>query len=55
MNDKELYDSWTKQQVYEAYLSEHVSRKQLNKEVNELRRQLKEFEWNLKRLLKSLS
>ena len=34
--DQEQFNSWNKQQIYEAYLSEHSARLNLNKEVNRL-------------------
>ncbi len=49
---QELYDSWDKKMIYEAYLSEHATRKRLNKEVNRLMRNMKELEWMLKGYLK---
>ena len=49
---QERYSEWSKDDIYEAYLAENKLRTKLNKDVNDLRRKIKEVEWNLKRLLK---
>jgi len=43
--DKEKYEKWTKQDIYEAYLAETEARKALNKEVNKLGRRLAEIRY----------
>lgn len=43
------FDSWTKEQIYEAYLSENRARMNLNKEVNRLRRKIAEVKHIMKR------
>ena len=43
--DKERYDSWTKEQVYEAYLSEREARVKLNIEVNATNRLVAEIKF----------
>ena len=43
--DKDRYDSWSKPQIYEAYLSETHARVELNIEVNRLRRKLAEIKF----------
>ncbi len=35
---QDKYDEWSKDDIYEAYLSENRLRVELNKEVNKLRR-----------------
>jgi len=44
-NDKERYQSWSKEQIFEAYLSEHYARVELNIEVNRLNRKIAEIGW----------
>ena len=43
MTDKALYDSWSKLQIYEAYLSENETRQALNRELNRVYRLLAEI------------
>lgn len=43
--DKDRFDSYTKEQIYEAYLLEHKERKRLTKEVNKLRTRLAEIKY----------
>lgn len=45
------FDSWTKEQIYEAYLAENRARINLNKEVNKLRRKIAEIKHIMKRAL----
>ena len=47
---KKLYDSWTKEQIYEAYLLEHYARVKLNKRINELEDKLSFIRYNLKKV-----
>ena len=37
---QEQFNSWTKEQIYKAYLSEYSARIKLNKEVNRLHAKL---------------
>ena len=48
--EQEEFDSWTKEQVYEAYLSEYYARLKLNEQVNDLRRQLAKIKYDIKRI-----
>jgi len=41
--DKQKFDNWTKETIYEAYLLEVEARLTLNKEVNRLNRRLAEI------------
>jgi len=43
--DELQFDSWTKEQVYEAYLIEVEARKLANQEVNRLGRRLAEIKF----------
>ena len=38
--DKVQFDSWTKEQIYEAYLAEHKMRVKLNSDLNDIRRKI---------------
>ena len=42
-DDKDKFDKWTKEEIYEAYLAEVVLKHKLNKEVNRLGRKLAEI------------
>lgn len=48
--EKEEYDSYTKEQIYEAFISEYHARLKLNKEVNELRRVIAKIKFDMKRI-----
>jgi len=50
--ERTLYDNWSKEEIYEAYLVEHRTRLSLNKELNNERRKLKEMKYQLEMLLK---
>jgi len=50
--ERTLYDNWSKEEIYEAYLAEHRTRLSLNKELNNERRKLKEMKYQLEMLLK---
>jgi len=52
--ERALYDSWSKESVYEAYMSEYKTRIRLNEELNEERRRNKEIKWKLEAVLSSL-
>jgi len=52
--EKELYDSWDKEQIYEAYVAEHRIRLGLNKELNKERLKNKEIAHILKNIVKNL-
>jgi len=52
--EKSLYDSWSKESVYKAYISEHRTRTNLNEELNKTRRQLIEIKWKLKDISETL-
>ena len=43
--DQEKFDSWTKEQIYEAYLLQVKANKQIIKERNNLRRKLAEVRY----------
>ena len=43
--EEALFNGWTKEQIYEAYLSEHEARVLLNQEVNRLGRRLAEIKF----------
>ena len=43
--DKDTFDKYTKEQIYEAYLIEFKERERLNKEVNRLGRKLAEIKF----------
>lgn len=45
LKEKELYDGWNKEDIYQAYLSEHKARVLLNQEVNRLGRRLAEIKF----------
>lgn len=47
--DKELYDSWSKKDIYEAYLLERQARVNATDTANRLRRQLAEVRYNAKK------
>jgi len=42
-HDEWQFNNWTKEQIYEAYLTEVETRKMLNKELNRLNRKLAEI------------
>jgi len=46
--EKEIFDKWTKEQIYEAYLLEVEHSKQLNIEVSRLRRQIAEVRFSVR-------
>jgi len=46
--EKEVFDKWSKEQIYEAYLLEVKHSKQLNIEVNRLRRQMAEVRFSVR-------
>ena len=41
-HDEWKFNNWTKEDIYEAYLSEHETRMTLTKELNKLHRKLAE-------------
>lgn len=45
------FDSWSKLDIYEAYLAEHKARKQLNKQLNDTRREIAKMKYNIKQVL----
>ena len=45
--EQEKFDSWTKEEIYEAYLAENQARVMLNKEVNKLKRKLAEVRYTV--------
>jgi len=49
-----LYSSWSKEAIYEAYISEQKTRIRINEELNEERRKLKEIKWKLLELMKQM-
>lgn len=50
MDDQELsrYNNWTKEQVYEAFISENRARVNLSKEVAKLTRELVRLKYDIK-------
>ena len=46
--DKKLYDSWSKKDIYEAYLLERQARVNITDTANKLRRELAEARYNAK-------
>ena len=48
--DRALYNSWTKKQIYEAYLLEYNARVKLNKRVNALDTSHSFIRYNLKKV-----
>lgn len=48
--DKEKFDSWTKEQIYEAYLSEYEARRFLEQSNKRLERKLAKIRFYLKQL-----
>lgn len=46
--EEKQYDSWSKYQIYAAYMVEEATRKKLQKENNSLRRKLAELRFMLK-------
>jgi len=46
--EKSLYNSWSKESVYKAYISEYRTRVRLNGELNKTRQRIKEIEYKLK-------
>jgi len=46
--EQEIFDKWTKEQIYEAYLLEVNHSKQLNNEVNRLRQKLAEVRFSVR-------
>jgi|SaaInlStandDraft_4_1057021.scaffolds.fasta_scaffold01837_5 hypothetical protein len=49
--EQEKLDSWTKEEIYEAYLTEYNARVLLNKEMNKQKLKLKEIEHSVRRIL----
>ena len=43
--DRERFDSWSKEQIYEAYILEVQAKERLNIEVNRLGRKLAEIKF----------
>ena len=48
--EQEEFDSYTKEQIYEAYVTESCIRKKLNRENNDLRREIAKMKYELKRM-----
>jgi hypothetical protein len=49
--EMKIFNSWTKEQIYEAYLSENITRKKLNKEVNDLKRKIISIRYSINRVM----
>lgn len=43
--DKEQFDNWSKEQIYEAYLLEHRARSELGRRVVQLERRIAEIRY----------
>lgn len=50
---KEQFDSWTKLSIYEAYLTEHETRKRETERANEYLRKIKRIEWELLHMMRN--
>jgi len=46
--EREVFDKWTKEQIYEAYMLEVRHSKQLNKEVNRLTQKIAEVRFSVR-------
>jgi hypothetical protein len=54
-DQKKQFDEWTKLMIYEAYLSEYQARKAETERANQHAKELKEYKWKIKQLVKNLS
>ena len=45
VDEQEVFDSWTKEQIYEAYIAEREARLALNIELNKTNRLLAEIKF----------
>ena len=48
--ERKLYNSWSKEQIYEAYLLEYNLRQQQKKEITALQHKLAFVRFNLKKI-----
>lgn len=53
--DRIVFDNWSKEHIYKAYLAEYNARKQSEQEANKLREKLKEIEFLVTRIVSGSS